>query len=229
MMSVEQGGANNPDQKRARTDAADARRRLIEAGIDLFGNNGFDATSTRELAQTASVNIAGIAYHFGGKDGLYMACAEYIAEMIAEQIAVRTPALPEGDPVAARDALAGALGAMTDMIAATPSMEAATRFILREHMDPTPALDILYDCLMGPLSDRLCGYWQAATGEAAESETVRLTLLGLFGQIMIFRVARAAACRRMGWSAIGRREADTIKSNVLATLDALIAARRTGV
>ncbi len=67
-------------------DAADARQRLITAGIELFGRNGFNATSTRELAQRAGVNIAGIAYHFGGKERLYNACAEHIATTVRNHI-----------------------------------------------------------------------------------------------------------------------------------------------
>ncbi|MBN9445309.1 MAG: TetR family transcriptional regulator, partial [Bosea sp.] len=51
-------------------DVEGTRQALIRAGLDLFGRNGFDATSTREIAQAAGVNSAGIAYHFGGKDGL---------------------------------------------------------------------------------------------------------------------------------------------------------------
>ena len=52
------------------------RDKLIAAGLHLFGRKGFAATSTREIAARAGTNVASIAYHFGGKDGLRMACAE---------------------------------------------------------------------------------------------------------------------------------------------------------
>ena len=57
---------------------AGTREALIRAGLDLFGRHGFEASSIREIAQAAGVNSAGIAYHFGGKDGLRQACAEAI-------------------------------------------------------------------------------------------------------------------------------------------------------
>ena len=62
--------------------SAQARHKLIEAGIVLFGRKGLEGTSIREIARLAGVNIAGIAYHFGGKDRLYLACAEHIAKTV---------------------------------------------------------------------------------------------------------------------------------------------------
>jgi AcrR family transcriptional regulator len=51
----------------------DARARLLQAGLRLFAQQGYSKTSTRELAEAANVNVAGISYHFGDKAGLYRA------------------------------------------------------------------------------------------------------------------------------------------------------------
>jgi TetR/AcrR family transcriptional regulator, regulator of cefoperazone and chloramphenicol sensitivity len=53
--------------------AEDARQRLLAAGLRLFAQQGFAQTSTRELAEAASVNVASISYYFGDKAGLYRA------------------------------------------------------------------------------------------------------------------------------------------------------------
>ena len=53
--------------------AADARSRLLDAGLRLFAQQGYAKTSTRELAEAAGVNIASISYYFGDKAGLYRA------------------------------------------------------------------------------------------------------------------------------------------------------------
>ncbi len=50
-----------------------ARARLLRAGLRLFSQQGFAATTTRELAQAAGVNVAAISYYFGDKAGLYQA------------------------------------------------------------------------------------------------------------------------------------------------------------
>lgn len=51
----------------------DARERLLHAGLRLFAHQGYSKTSTRELAEAASVNVASISYYFGDKAGLYRA------------------------------------------------------------------------------------------------------------------------------------------------------------
>ncbi len=45
----------------------------MNAGLRLFAQQGFAKTSTRELAEAASVNVAAISYYFGDKAGLYRA------------------------------------------------------------------------------------------------------------------------------------------------------------
>ncbi|MFH2006183.1 MAG: TetR family transcriptional regulator [bacterium] len=46
------------------------RERILEAADELFGANGFDATTTREIAEVSEVNKALIHYHFKSKEGL---------------------------------------------------------------------------------------------------------------------------------------------------------------
>ncbi|MDR0587471.1 MAG: CerR family C-terminal domain-containing protein, partial [Burkholderiales bacterium] len=64
----------------------DTRHRLIMAGLIVFGQQGFEGASTREIAAQAQTNIASIAYHFGSKEKLYIAVADYIAGEMSAQI-----------------------------------------------------------------------------------------------------------------------------------------------
>ncbi|MDR1514824.1 MAG: TetR family transcriptional regulator [Synergistaceae bacterium] len=60
------------------------RERLIKAGISLFSKYGYDATSTRMISKEAGVSLSAISFHFDGKDSLFSACLELIAEKISE-------------------------------------------------------------------------------------------------------------------------------------------------
>lgn len=53
--------------------------RLISAGLKLFSQNGYDATSTRMIAQEAGVNLSAISFHFSSKERLFAACLDFIA------------------------------------------------------------------------------------------------------------------------------------------------------
>lgn len=49
---------------------------IVEAALRLFGNQGIDATSLREVAKAAAVSPALVVHHFGGKEGLVAAVDE---------------------------------------------------------------------------------------------------------------------------------------------------------
>lgn len=51
---------------------------LINAAGELFSEHGYDGTSTRAIAEKAKVNVAGIKYHFGSKDGLYLEVINHV-------------------------------------------------------------------------------------------------------------------------------------------------------
>ncbi len=57
----------------------ETRKRIIETAIAVFGERGFVAATTREIATRAEVNPPALQYYFENKEGLYRACAEYIA------------------------------------------------------------------------------------------------------------------------------------------------------
>ncbi len=205
------------------------RAALVQAALKLFGRQGFDGTSTREIAAEAQANIGSIAYHFGGKEGLRTAAADFIVETIQT---VAGPALgnaqapaPVG-PEAAQAQLFAALERMVGFVVASPQAGEIVQFILRELSHPTAALDRIYDGVFEPSHRRLCQLWEQATGEPAESEATRLTVFTLIGQVIYFRIGREAVMRRMGWPDIGAAEAAKVVAVTSGNLKAILAARK---
>jgi TetR/AcrR family transcriptional regulator, regulator of cefoperazone and chloramphenicol sensitivity len=202
---------------------APTRQKLVAAAIRSFGQKGYDGASIREIAEAAHVNIAGIAYHFGGKEQLYRACLQHITETIRSGLGEAEPAdSPESmSPVQARQALKDRLLAMAEFILATPNAASFVRMVVREQMDPSPAFSILYAEFMEPVHRRLCALWSMITGDEAESEATKLAVFSLLGQILVFRIARAGALKRMGWSDIGARELRALKERIEINVDLL--------
>src|ERR1700733_6870236 len=56
---------------------ADKKEHILVVAERLFGDNGFDGTSIRDIAQKAQVNLAMISYYFGSKEKLLEALLEY--------------------------------------------------------------------------------------------------------------------------------------------------------
>ena len=222
--------AEGPPSPRPQASPADqTRAALIHAGLKLFGRQGFDGTSTREIAALAKANIGSIAYHFGGKEGLYAACADFIVETIQR---IARPALANAaaaaDAKAAAAGLAASVERMISFFVASREAGEIAQFVLRELSLPSAALDRIYAGVFGPIHGQLCRIWEMATGEPAESERTKLTVFTLIGQVVYFRIGREAVLRRMGWSDVGPAEAKAIVAVAIDNLTAILAARKGG-
>lgn len=62
----------------AHADPIQTRRRLLDAAVPLFAQNGYHAASTRELALIARVNIATLNHYYASKRGLYDAAVDEV-------------------------------------------------------------------------------------------------------------------------------------------------------
>jgi TetR/AcrR family transcriptional regulator len=65
------------------TERADlTRARILEAAISEFGENGLAGARTEQIAEAAGVNKALLYYYFHGKEALYAAALEEVAERV---------------------------------------------------------------------------------------------------------------------------------------------------
>ncbi|MCO5064103.1 MAG: CerR family C-terminal domain-containing protein [Rhizobiaceae bacterium] len=205
------------------------RAALVKTALRLFGRQGFEGTSTREIAAGAKANIGSIAYHFGGKEGLRLAVADHIVgiiQSIAAKAQLGMPADAPLDPEAAEKAMTSMIERMFSFFVTQPEAGELVPFVLREMSGPSPAFDRVYHGMMEPLHIRCCQLWEAATGEPADSDETRINVFMLIGQILYFRLAREAVRRRMGWTDIGRDEGAEITRIAIGNFKTLLAARK---
>lgn len=209
------------------TGAEATRQALIDAALQLFGERGYDAVSTRELADRASANIGSIAYHFGGKSGLRLACAEFVASRLQAQAA---PAIDfasvQVSPAAATALMEAGLERVGRFIVSSREASIYAAFIIREVMQPGEVVDRLYERLIGRVHQRLCHLFGTATGRGPETPEVRAAVFSLLGQMLYFRIAQPIVLRRMEWPEVGHEQADFLVSIFKTNLNGLIAAYR---
>ena len=82
-------------------DVEATRRRLLDAGRQLFADHPFDDVTVRDICRHAGVNLALVNYHFGDKLGLYSAVMSEVIDAIREFNALAMNA-PEGSSPDAR-------------------------------------------------------------------------------------------------------------------------------
>ena len=75
-------------------DAANTRRQLLEAARRRFAHDGYSATTSRDIAADAGVNVALINRYFVSKEGLFEACLTRTVQELDDAEA-RTPTLDD--------------------------------------------------------------------------------------------------------------------------------------
>lgn len=174
------------------------RRRLLDAAIDQFGLLGFDGASTRDIARASGTTMSSITYHFGGKEGLYLACADDIAEQIGaihrpmlDQVALQPPT----EAGQARMVLLALVENFARFMLA-PQSEPLSRFIVREQQSPTEAFERLYARVMAPVMETAVAL-MALVRPSLDVTARRMLVLNAVGMTLVLRVGRACVCRLM--------------------------------
>jgi AcrR family transcriptional regulator len=63
-----------------------ARNQILKAAIEVFAEQGYSGAATREIAGRANVKLSLLSYYFGGKEGLWHACAQTILKGYAGRL-----------------------------------------------------------------------------------------------------------------------------------------------
>lgn len=209
-----------------RTASDRTKKALVEAAIAVFGEKGYAASSTREIAKEASANIAAISYHFGGKEGLRDACAVYVVGMMHRAWVSRLTQITESMPNLTPDQAAEQLETMIELMASFVLLDnkarLIVRFMMRELAAPSSAMDEIYAHVMAPAHSMACTLWATASGWDADEERTKLEVLSIVSQLFYFRMAQDVILRRLDWDRITEPEArkmiDTFKFNLRAAV-----------
>ena len=228
------------NEQHKNTHKKDTRQKQKQAALDVFGQYGFDAVTTRSLASAAGVNLQAIPYYFENKEGLYLAVADHIRECMSAQtgpaieyIRENVSALQEktkSKPTVGEEARALLVQMLEALAAVLISEESAawSRFIVREQIAPTEGFERIYGGFIKPVLELMCTLLSMILKVKPDSEVVRIRALSLFGQVLVFRVAHTAALRHIGWRKLGKKEFGSLQEVIRHSVEELgpISAKR---
>ncbi|WP_420606394.1 CerR family C-terminal domain-containing protein [Novosphingopyxis sp.] len=196
--------------------------RLLDVAIAAFGYHGLEGASTRQIAGAADSAMSAITYHYGGKEGLYLAAADRIAETLAEGMAVHVDGadtIAPGDCLAARAKLQAIFRLLSEKMTDDGTAD-HSRFILREQMNPTAAFDRIYDGFLEHIFGTLATLVVIATG--ADRRTAAIVTSALVGQAMSPRSSKASLLRQLGLRHYDAEIRAAIQSCLAANVDAML-------
>jgi len=209
----------------------DTRLRLIEAALKIFGELGFEGTSTRALADAANANLAAIPYHFGSKEGLYRAAAEFIVERTGEEIfptlsrveaALAARKLARDEAVAA---LHEVLERFSAIVIGSEFPDTFPAFVMREQLQPGAAFEILYQGMMRRLIEACTKLLALISDRRADDMRTVIKAQTLLGQVLVFRTSRACVLRALGAREISKEQLRMIQSTIAENVDRILAGK----
>ncbi|TAM04449.1 MAG: DUF1956 domain-containing protein [Paraburkholderia sp.] len=208
----------------------ETRRKIIEAAIILFGQHGFEGASTREIAAHAGVNAPALQYYFENKEGLYRACAESLADESWEAF---EPAVMRGREALASNAGADALieafigiqMVVADRTFVKHREPDARLFFAREQGGGEPEIgsQVLRERVRDPLNAVNVALLARITGVPADDPLTVVRMFSLYGQFLLFHVARRSTLALLQWDDIDAEKAEFVKTNIREQTRVLLA------
>jgi len=207
-----------PDTHQKKTRGELAKRQLLEAACEIFGKNGPDGATTRQIAQAAKQNIAAIAYYFGSKEGLYLAVAQYILDDFLEK-----PNPTEHLPLLQKLIIDSFL--QYARLVLDKSNVHISRIMAREQLVPTEAYSLIHQQALSPLLTRVNRLLALYIGLDPTLPKTMLHTHAILGEVLSFRLVRETILRQTGWDRIGKQEyeiiSNTLKVHITLLLDGL--------
>jgi AcrR family transcriptional regulator len=197
--------------------------RIIERALEQFGRAGFDGASTREIARLSGTAMSSITYHFGGKQGLYLACADHIAEVVGDVYAPLLELIRDQPPVHAAQAQSRLLALVETFARFLLSSRSAAfaEFLAREQQHPTEAFERIYSRVMGPILTTCIDLVGICRPSLSDDER-RALVLNIAGMVLILRLGRACVVRTMQVTDLDAATADNLVAGIMRSAETLI-------
>ena len=207
----------------------ETRARIVTAALKMFGERGFEAASTRDIATIAGVNAPALQYYFDNKEGLFVACVEHIVARVWEHLS---------DVVKrAEDALVQQVGdaELIDAFCGIQLQLAQFMFMSRDAEDwrlfmarlqsgegPAAGFRIHYQCVSHRMSKVMSAIVGRLVGRPADDEETLLRTTTLGGQLMAFQFARRSVLTKLNWDKVDARRLDLLKKVIREHTSALL-------
>lgn len=206
---MRKGPARKPRNTGTYACGTETHERIINAAIELFGERGFDAASTREIARRAGILAPLLNYYFTNKEGLYQACAASIYDSTRQFFdhsmnQIRQALDEQASHEVLQSLLENQLCLTLEFLMTNQHAQRRRLFIMQDtagngpggHPDETLVHHRKQQML---LLNRLVA---ALCGMDPEDPVVRIRTLSLQGQVGVFYTFRQPTMNMLGWEQV---------------------------
>lgn len=166
----------------------DTRGRLLDAAIEVFLAEGFRAARVQDIAERAGMRLSAINYHFGSKEGLYLAVLQHHADESLQRMYLNEARADTSPPRVRLEMI------VRQVLVIHLKKDAITRIaqlVLRELASPTPALEVVLKKFTLPMASYLHDLLCEILGPAVPEAWVNRAVFSLLGQCVMYSQAQA--------------------------------------
>lgn len=169
----------------------DTRERLLEAGLEVFAERGFQDASLRQICTHAGANSAAVNYYFGSKQQFY---AEVL--VTSHQRAVQRRRMPRlaDDPEHPSAMLYRWLRWFLELLLVESASSPLGQLMAREMFAPTEAIEELVRRSILPMY-RALGEIVKEVGAHLPPRELEMVTNSILGQCLFYKHAQPAAAR----------------------------------
>jgi AcrR family transcriptional regulator len=169
------------------SNSVETEKRLLEAAGEIFAQYGYRAATVRQICEKAGANIAAVNYHFGDKEGLYLAVLRSVPNAHAEKY---PPSLGLKPGATAEQKLRAYVLSILKRVFDEGRPGWHTKLIAREMIEPTRALDALLEEVARPIHRQLATIVKELLGPGASESLARRCTLSVMSQCVYYHHAR---------------------------------------
>ncbi|MBY0175239.1 TetR/AcrR family transcriptional regulator [Curtobacterium herbarum] len=181
-------------------DAAATRLALVQAARHRFAFDGYRATTVRDIAADAGVNVALINRYFGSKEGLFRACLDR--------------ATPEQEAAPSGSDLERVLGGLIRHIIRSPTDEDSMQLLLLLRGSGDEAVDRIRRETLRGYAERLAGAARAGSSSEDDDLLVRaeIALSVVLGMTMLRTSTKVEPLASADVEAVARPLEDALRA-----------------
>jgi AcrR family transcriptional regulator len=196
----------------------ETRARIVAAALRMFGERGFEAASTRDIATSAGVNAPALQYYFDNKEGVYIACVEHIVARVWECLLDVTTAAERALEENVSDA------ELIERFCTMQAQLAQFMFTVKDAEDwrlfmarlqsgegPPAGFQLVYQHVSGRITKVLAGIVGRLLGQSADDEDTLIRTTTVSGQLHVFQFARRSVLARLNWDRVDAGRLETLK------------------
>jgi TetR/AcrR family transcriptional regulator, regulator of cefoperazone and chloramphenicol sensitivity len=196
----------------------ETRARIVAAALRMFGERGFEAASTRDIATRAGVNAPALQYYFDNKEGVYLACVEYIVASVWDFMSEVAAAAEAALAATASDAeliekFCAVQGKLAEFMFTIKDSEDWRLFMarLQSGEGPPAGFQFVYQHVSGRMTNVLAGIVGRLLGRPPDDDETLIRTMIVSGQLHVFQMARKSVLARLKWDRVDAGRLELLK------------------